>query len=90
MVAVAMNEFETDACPKCPICSSELVELRYRGYKRSIVAFIESDGFVGWLGCCRVELHDKVVDGVNYRGKVFVKPLFGKRKERSDLSNGSE
>jgi hypothetical protein len=81
-VAIAMSEFHTGVCPKCskcPICGSELVELRYRGYNRSILAFTESDGFVGFLGCCRVELHDKVVDGVNYRGKVFVKPLFRKR-----------
>jgi hypothetical protein len=74
----------------CPICGSKLVELKYSGHKRSILALIESDGFIGLLGCCRVELHDKVVDGVNYRGKVFVRPLFRKRRERSDLSNGSE
>jgi len=39
---------------------------------------IESDGFVCLLGCHRVDLHDKVIDGVNYRGKVFVKPVFDK------------
>jgi len=34
--------------------------------------------FMGWSGCDRVEKHDKVtVDGVNHRGKVFIKkPLF--------------
>ena len=65
----------------CPICGSKLVELNYSGHKRSILALIESDGFVALLGCMRVELHDKVVDGVNYQGKVFVRPLFRKRKE---------
>jgi hypothetical protein len=62
----------------CPICGSKLVELNYSGHKRSILALIESDGFVALLGCMRVELHDKVVDGVNYQGKVFVRPLFKK------------
>lgn len=83
-----------DVCPSCgfvdlcPICGSKLVELKYSGHKRSILALTESDGFVGFLGCCRVDLHDKVVDGVSYRGKVFVIPLFRKRTERSDVSNG--
>ena len=74
----------------CPICGSELVELKYKGHKRSVLALVESDGFVGFLGCKRVESHDKVVDGVDYCGKVFIVPLFRKRKERrrSDMSNG--
>jgi len=78
-----MKPKSIDVCPSCgfvvcPICGSELVELKYSGHERSILALIESDGFVGFLGCCRVELHDKVVDGVNYRGKVFIRPLFRK------------
>jgi len=44
--------------------------------KRSMLALMKSANFVGFVGCCRVELHDKVVDGVNYQGKVFVRPLF--------------
>ena len=75
----------------CPICGSELVELKYSGHKRSVLALVESDGFVCFMGCKRVELHDKVVDGVDYSGKVFVRPLFrkangAKRNER----DGSE
>jgi len=83
-----------DVCPSCgfvkscPICGSELVELKYSGHKRSILALVESDGFVCFLGCNRVELHDKVVDGVNYCGKVFLMPLFrdanGATKERHE------
>lgn len=57
-----------------------LVELKYSGHKRSILALVESDGFVALFGCFRVELHDKVIDGVNYHGKVFVRPLFRKAK----------
>ena len=32
--------------------------------------------FRGFLGCLRVDLHDKVVDGVNYHGKVYIVPVF--------------
>ena len=72
----------------CPICGSELVELKYKGHKRSVLALVESDGFVCFMGCKRVELHDKVVDGVDYSGKVFIVPLFeganGATKERHE------
>jgi len=75
----------------CPICGSKLVELKYSGHKRSILALVESDGFVGFLGCHRVELHDKVVGGVNYRGKVFAMPLFRKANgSGANMSNGLE
>jgi len=71
-----------------PICGSELVELKYNGHEPSILALVESDGFVGFLGCRRVELHDKVVDGVDCRGKVFIIPLFrdanGAKNERHE------
>ena len=83
---------EVKVCPSCgfvhlcPICGSELVEVKYSGRKRCIQALVESDDFLGLLDCLRVELHNKVVDGVNYAGKVFVKPLFGERMERSDMS----
>jgi len=86
--------YECPSCgfgSKCPICGSKVVKLEYRGHKRSILDIIESDGFVCLLGCCRVDLHDKVIDGVNYRGKVFVKPVFsanGATTERHE--QGSE
>lgn len=69
----------------CPICGSELVVVKYSGKKPNLLALAESDGFRCFLGCARVDLHDKVVDGVNYRGKVYVKPVFhgrdvGRRK----------
>jgi hypothetical protein len=95
-VAGAMKRKSIGVCSSCgfadscPICGSKLVEVKYSGHNRSMLAVTESDGFVGFLGCLRVELHDKVVDGVSYRGKVFVRPLFRKRSERSELSNGSE
>ena len=89
-----MKRKSVDVCPSCgfvklcPICGSELVELKYSGHKRSVLALVESDGFVGFLGCSRVELHDKVVDGVDYSGKVFIVPLFeranGATKERHE------
>ena len=90
----AMKSKSVDVCPSCgfvdacPICGSELVELKFSGYEPSILAVVESDGFVGFLGCCRVDLHDKVVDGVDCRSKVFIVPLFrdanGATKERHE------
>jgi hypothetical protein len=55
----------------CPLCGSELVVIEYRGHDPEVLALMKSDGFCGFLGCCRVDLHDRVVDDVNYRGKVF-------------------
>ena len=55
----------------CPVCGSELVPVKYLGKNPKFLALIERDGFCGFLGCIRVALHDKVVDGVNYRGKGF-------------------
>lgn len=60
----------------CPVCGSTLVVVKYSGKKPDLLALAESDGFCGFLGCVRVDLHDKVVDGVDYRGQVFVKPIF--------------
>ena len=83
-----------DECPSCgfvdlcPICGSKLAEMKYSGQARSILALTESEGFIGFLGCIRVELHDKVVDGVNCRGKVFVRPLFAKGAKRPEQRNG--
>jgi hypothetical protein len=55
-----------------------LVEIKYVGNKPEILALTKHDGFRGLWGCLRVDLHDKIVDGVNYRGKVFIKPIFDK------------
>lgn len=72
-------------CPKhgvmsCPICGSVLVEIEYKGNKSDLLALTKRDDFCGFVGCLRVDLHDKVVDGVNYRGKVFVRAVFHGRK----------
>jgi hypothetical protein len=61
---------------RCPICGSELVVLEYRGKKRKLLRLAGSDGFCGFLGCNRADLHDKVVDGVSWRGKVYIYPVF--------------
>lgn len=63
----------------CPLCGSELVIVKYTGNKRHLLALVESDGFCCFLGCVRVDLHDRVVDGVSHRGKVFIKPVFHRR-----------
>lgn len=80
-VAVAM-ENKRYYCPKhgdmfCPLCGSMLVKVEYAGNDSKMLALAKRDGFRGFLGCLRVDLHDKIVDGVNYRGKVFVKPILG-------------
>jgi len=72
-------------CPEhgvmcCPICGSVLAKIVYSGKKPDMLALIKRDGFRGFVGCIRVNLHDKVVDGVNYRGKVFVRPIFDEEK----------
>lgn len=67
----------------CPICGSRLVFVRYSGTNPNTLALMKRDDFRGFLGCIRMDLHDKVVDGVNCRGKAFVKPVFEKR-ERSE------
>lgn len=60
----------------CPICGSELVVVKYCGKKPDLLVLIKSKGFCCLLGCLHVKLHDKVVNGVNYRGKVFIHPIF--------------
>lgn len=62
----------------CPICGSALVEIQYRGRKPDVLALAKRGDFRCFVGCLRVDLHDKIVDGVNYRGKVFVKPIFAR------------
>lgn len=63
-------------CMSCPICGSKLVALEYRGKEPDKLALMRRDDLRCLLGCTRVDLHDKVVDGVNYRGKVFLRPIF--------------
>ena len=68
-------------CPKhgfmsCPICGSKLVRVEYRGNKPRLLALMKRADFICFLVCKRVDLHDKIVDGVNYRDKVFVRPIF--------------
>lgn len=60
----------------CPVCGSELTPLRYSGKESGKLALMKRTGFCGFLGCVRVDLHDKVVDGVSYRDKVYVVPIF--------------
>jgi hypothetical protein len=67
----------------CPVCGSKLVEIEYKGGKRDLLAVAESDGFRCFLGCLRVDLHDKVVDGVNHRGKVYLRAVFDDSDVRS-------
>jgi len=72
-------------CPNCddlpcPICRSKMKWLEYRGHNPEKLAIMKIDGFRGFFGCVRVDLHDKVVDGVDWRGMVFVRPLFKRRK----------
>jgi hypothetical protein len=62
----------------CPICGFELLPLNYVGKGLDELALMKREGFCGFLGCIRVDLHDKVVDGVNHRGKVYIMPIFHK------------
>ena len=90
MVGVLLRELSVGSgssgyyCPShgrmsCPICGSELVVVKYSGKEPDKLALMRRDDFCGFLGCLRVDLHDKVVDGVNHRGKVFLKPIFHRR-----------
>ena len=62
--------------PICPLCGLELVVVDYRGKNPSLLALMERDDFCCFKGCLRVKLHDKVVGGVNYRGKVYCVAVF--------------
>ena len=68
----------------CPICGSALAEIEYRGKKPDLLALMKRKDFCGFVGCRRMDLHDKVVDGVNCRGKVFVRPVFHPKVWRCD------
>ena len=60
----------------CPICGSTLVELEYKGNKPHLLAAMRRADFRCFVGCPHIDLHDKVVDGVNYSGKTFIRPIF--------------
>ena len=60
----------------CPICKSALIEIVYKGEKPDILALTKRADFRCFVGCVRVELHNKVVDGVDCRGQVFIKVVF--------------
>lgn len=60
---------------RCPICGAKLVVVEYLGNNPEILATMKVRGFCGFLGCIRVDLHDKVVGGVNCRGRVFRYPV---------------
>jgi hypothetical protein len=74
---VELNSGSPERC--CPVCGSELVVLKYSGLKPDLLALVESVGFRCFMGCLHVDLHDKVIDGVNHRGKVYVVPVFHAR-----------
>lgn len=58
----------------CSVCGSVLRPVQYQG--KEPLPVMDKPDFGGFLGCLRVDLHDKVVNGVNYRGKVFIKAVF--------------
>jgi len=66
----------------CPICGFKLAVVKYTGTERRLLDVAESDGFRCFLGCLRVDLHDKVVDGVNHRGKAYIQAVFSTRESR--------
>lgn len=68
----------------CPVCGCPLVEIRYRGKDPKRLAMMKRKDFCGFMGCSRTDLHDKVVDGVNCREKVFVHPVFHPKVWRSE------
>jgi len=63
----------------CPICGSALAVVKYTGTERRLLDLAESDGFRCFLGCLRVDLHDKVVYGINHRGKGYIQAVFHDR-----------
>lgn len=57
-----------------------VVDASFLGYRRVGTGEVTSDKcgvFAGWVGCLDVERHDIVtLDGANYRGKVYVHPVY--------------
>lgn len=86
------NDKPVSCCPEsgaleyCPLCGSRLRVIEYRGDKPELLALVKREDFRCFVGCVRVELHDKVVDGVDYRGKVFVQPIFHSHAHAGVLS----
>jgi len=68
----------------CPICGSPLVKLEYRGKKPHLLALMKRKDFCGFMGCSRTDLHDKVVNSVNYQGQVFIHPVLHAKVWRSE------
>jgi len=67
------GHFCPDCEPKfCPICGSELREVRYSGKNPKYLDLMKQKGFRYLLGCLRVDLHDTVLHGVDCRGQVYV------------------
>jgi len=64
----------------CPSCGSPYVKIEYKGKEPDLLALTKRDDFCCFVGCLRVDLHDKVVDGVDYRGKVIFRPVFRGRE----------
>ncbi len=60
---------------ECPICGSRVTRIKYRGNEPELLALMNLVGFCCFVGCVRVDLHDKVIDGVSYRGRVSVRPV---------------
>jgi len=60
----------------CPICGSVLIEIKYRGNKPHVLALAKRDDFGCFVGCLRADLHNKTVDGIDYRGKVYIRTIF--------------
>ena len=58
----------------------DVVDESFLGYRRVGTGVVTSDKcgvFAGWVGCVDVERHDIVtLDGKNYRGKVYVHPVY--------------
>lgn len=65
---------------RCPVCGSALVKIEYKGDEAELLAVTKLADFRGFVGCVRVDLHNKVVDGVDYSGKVYVRPVFDDRR----------
>ena len=71
---------ESHVCAKhgsmvCPICGSLLIKLKFMGNDAKVLALAKRKDFLCFVGCCRVDLHNKIVDGVDYRGKVFIRTV---------------
>jgi len=71
-----------EAKRRCSICGFLLVRLEYRGKDPKRLALMKRKDFCGFLGCTRTDLHDMVLKGVNYQGKVFLHPVFRPKRSK--------